>query len=426
MYQSELFAKVNREAPSEEKSINAILLQRAGFIYKLSAGIYGFLPLGFKVLKKIEGIIREEMNKIGGQELVLPALHPKDLWLKTGRWNTMDDLYKLKEQKKEFALGPTHEEIITPLARNFIRSEKDLPLYLYQIQLKFRKEARAKSGLLRTKEFLMKDLYSFHKDENDLDEYYEKIKEAYFRIFERVGIKKDKLYLTYASGGTFSKYSHEFQVLTEAGEDTIYICKKCGVAINKEIKEETPVCPNCGGNDFGVRKAIEVGNIFKLKDKFSKVFGLHFVDKQGNKKLVQMGCYGIGLGRLMGTIVELNYDSKGIIWPKTLSPFQAHIIPIKSGHHKEIDKKIEKVSQKLYSELESEGLEVLYDDREHKSPGEKFAEADLIGIPYRLVLSKKTIEKDSIEIKERGKEKPAIRKIKEASKLIIAGYSNKI
>jgi prolyl-tRNA synthetase len=392
MRQSILFSKTQREFPKRETFINAKLLIRAGFIDKLSAGIYTFLPLGFRVLKKIEKIIREEMEKIGGQEVLMPALHPKENWEITGRWKEMKEIFKLKAGKKEFALGPTHEEIITPLVKKFVRSYKDLPLYLFQIQDKFRNEKRVKSGLLRGREFLMKDLYSFHASKEDLDSYYEKVKEAYFRIFERVGIK-EKTYLTFASGGTFSKFSHEFQTECPAGEDTIFVCKNCNQAINKEIKNDVKNCPNCNGNSFEKKKSIEVGNIFKLGEKFSRPFNLTFLDKDGTKKFVQMGCYGIGLGRLMGTVVEVFHDQKGIIWPKEVSPFQVHLIFVGK-------KEVKEISEKLYNELIKEKIEVLYDDRE-KSPGEKFVDCDLIGIPLRMLVSEKTLRENCVEFKER-------------------------
>jgi prolyl-tRNA synthetase len=415
MRQSILFSKTQREFPKRETFINAKLLIRAGFIDKLSAGIYTFLPLGFRVLKKIEKIIREEMEKIGGQEILMPALHPKENWEITGRWKEMKEIFKLKAGKKEFALGPTHEEIITPLVKKFVRSYKDLPLYLFQIQDKFRNEKRVKSGLLRGREFLMKDLYSFHARKEDLDSYYEKVKEAYFRIFERVGIK-EKTYLTFASGGTFSKFSHEFQTECPAGEDTIFVCKNCNQAINKEIKNDVKNCPNCNGNSFEKKKAIEVGNIFKLGEKFSRPFNLTFLDKDGTKKFVQMGCYGIGLGRLMGAIAEIFHDQRGIIWPKEISPFQVHLIYVGET------KKVKEISEKIYNELTKEKIEVLYDDRE-KSPGEKFFDCDLIGIPLRMIVSEKTLKKNSVEFKERKTGKIKLVKIQKAKDFIEKFYA---
>ena len=397
MKQSELFTKTQKNFPKDEVSINARLLVRGGFVDKLMAGVYTMLPLGLRVMKKIENIIREEMNAIGGQEFEMPALHPKENWEKTGRWSAMDDLYKVKDASgREFALGPTHEEVIAPLMKKFASSYKDLPFSAYQFQTKFRMELRVKSGLLRGREFLMKDLYSFHLSEEDLDEYYEKAKAAYWKIFERAGIK-EKTYLTFASGGTFSKYSHEFQTLSEAGEDIIYICKKCRNAINKEIKHKTPTCPVCGGKRFREEKAIEVGNIFKLKDKFSKPFDLSVADEKGKKTTVIMGCYGIGLPRLMGTIVEVHHDKKGIIWPKSVAPFKVHLISL--GKNKE--------AEKIYQGLVKNNIEVLLDDRD-ASPGEKFADADLIGIPWRAVVSEKSLKSGGVEVKKRDEKKENI------------------
>jgi prolyl-tRNA synthetase len=401
MKQSQLFTKTLKEAPKDETSINARLLIRGGFVDKLMAGVYSILPLGWRVLKKIENIIREEMEVVGGQEIFMPALQPKENWEKTGRWKEYDAIYRLKADDKEYGLGPTHEEVLVPLLKNFVSSYRDLPLYVFQIQNKFRKELRAKAGLLRGREFLMKDLYSFHIDEKDLDNYYEIVKKSYFNIFGKCGIG-DKTFLTFASGGTFSKYSHEFQTLTEAGEDIIYICDKCRVAANKEIIGDLKnSCPECKKQDLRQEKAVEVGNIFKLKTKFSEPFNLDVLDEKGDKKMVIMGCYGIGLQRLMGTIVEINNDEKGIIWPEAVAPFTAHLLVLPAKGEK-AEKEIKDACEKIYNDLTKSGIEVLYDDRENISAGEKFAEADLIGIPYRIVVSEKTMEKGSAEIKRRN------------------------
>ena len=397
MLQSKLFFKTEKNISQEEISKNAQLLIRAGFVDKLSAGIYSILPLGWRVMKKIENIIREEMNAIGGQEVFLPSLHPKKNWEQTGRWDTMDDLYKIKTSDKEFALGTTHEEIISPLVKKKINSYKDLPLYLYQIQNKFRNEKRAKSGLLRGREFLMKDLYSFHANEEDLNDYYEKTRKAYENIFERCGLK-DKTYFTYASGGSFSKYSHEFQTLTLAGEDNIYICDKCKIAMNEEIlADQNNKCPECGNKDLKKEKAVEVGNIFKLMAKFSKPFGLNYLDKNGKEKEVLMGCYGIGLQRLMGTIVEIYNDENGIVWPRGVAPFEVHILAIKSRNNE-----VKKQAEALYKKLTEQDFEVLYDDRENASAGQKFTESDLVGIPYRVVVSDRTLSENKYEVKKRN------------------------
>lgn len=409
MRQSILATKTLREAPKDEQSINAILLARAGYIDKLSAGIYSFLPLGLRVLRKIENIIREEMIAAGGQEILMPALQPKEVWETTGRWENFDALFKLKGiSDKNYALGATHEEIITPLSQKLIFSYKDLPLYLFQIQTKFRNEPRAKSGLLRTREFSMKDLYSFHTTQEELESYYEKMIETYLRVFERCGLK-EKTYLTAASGGAFSKYSHEFQTISESGEDTIYICQKCGLAINKEIKDENPTCPKCANSDFEEKNAIEVGNIFKLGTKFSESFNLKFKNQRGQEQLVIMGCYGIGLSRLIGTIVEIFHDEKGLIWPESVAPFKIHLLSIGD------DEKIKQETEKIYQELISKNTEVLFDDRA-VSAGGKLTEADLLGIPNRVVVSKKTLEQNSLELKKRSEEKTEMVNIEEIVK----------
>lgn len=415
MLQSRLFPKTQKRALADEPSTNAQFLIRAGFVDKLMAGVYTYLPLGLRVSKKIENIIREEMIKAGGQELLMPVLHPKENWEKTERWDSLDSLFKFTSfySKTEFALGPTHEEIISPLAGKFSLSYKNLPLYLFQIQTKFRDEKRAKSGLLRGREFAMKDFYSFHASEEDLDKYYEKMIGHYSNIFKKCGIGKST-YVTFASGGSFSKYSHEFQTTTDAGEDKIFLCKKCKVAVNAEIfSSPTPgvggtdagrldICPKCSKKDFEEKKAIEVGNIFKLKTKYSEPFGLKFKDKSGQDKDVIMGCYGIGLSRLMGAIVESSHDQNGIIWPEEVAPFVAHLLKIKS---QKSNLKINRFADKLYKELKDKGVEVLYDDREDVTPGEKFADADLIGIPYRIVVSEKTLVKNKVEIKKRNEER---------------------
>ena len=411
MKQSQFFIKTKREAPKDEEAINAQLLIRAGFIDKLMAGVYTFLPLGLRTLKKIENIIREEMNKAGGQEILMSGLQPKENWVKTGRWDSMDDLYKIKDASgREFALGPTHEEVIFPLLKNVIFSYKDLPLYVYQIQNKFRMELRAKSGLLRGREFLMKDFYSFHADEKDRDEYYDFMAKIYKNIFNILGIG-DKTYYTLASGGTFSKYSHEFQTVTEAGEDTIHICSKCEMAINDEIIKENKVCPKCGESSFSQKRAIEVGNIFKLKEKFADDFGLKFKDKNGTEKTVITGCYGIGLGRLMGAIIETNHDEKGMIWPEAVAPFQVYLIRLTTN-----DKRQTIFADKIYNALQKSSIDILYDDREDVGAGEKFADADLIGIPWRAVISERTGNK--IEIKKRNEKKTKLVSEKEFIKTL--------
>lgn len=396
---TQLRIKTKKKIVEETKGLTFLI--KANFIEKLTSGIYNYLPLGYKVIKKIENIVREEIEKIGGQELLMPALHPKILWEKTGRWESFDALFKVRSKYDQwYALGPTHEEIVTPLAKNFIFSYKDLPLYLYQIQTKFRDEPRPKGGLLRTREFIMKDLYSFHRDEKDLDKYYEKVKKAYLKIFQRCGLKT---IITEAPGGTFSKYSHEFQAITSIGEDEIYYCKKCLIGYNKELKEQRKKCPKCGLKLEEI-KAAEVGNIFKLKDKYSKALDLKFKDQNGQEKYVIMGCYGIGISRLLAVISEVLSDSSGLIFPSELAPFSFVIIPLFCGNIKK-DKLINKKSLDIYRFLLKHNKEVLLDDRKNINVGEKFYDADLLGISYRLVISEKNIEKNIIEIKDRQKGK---------------------
>lgn len=410
MLQSKLFYKTTKNKTAGVDSVSHDLLVRAGYIDQLMAGVYSFLPLGFRVLKNIETIIRSNMEAIDGQEILMPALNSKENWQKTGRWDTLDVLFKLKGAgDKDYALGSTHEEIVTPLAKKVVFSYRDLPLYVFQIQNKFRDELRAKSGILRTREFMMKDLYSFHTNQADLDAYYLRATKAYEKIFKEVGIGKIT-YRTLASGGSFSKYSDEFQMETQAGEDVIYVCKKCSLAVNKEIKAESQECTDCSGTEFEEKKAVEVGNIFKLGTKFSAPFDLKFTDRDGEDKPVLMGCYGIGLGRLLGAIVEASHDDRGIIWPKSVAPFLVHLISLENNP------KVKKVAQKLYTDLQKAGVEVLWDDRENKTAGEKFGDSDLLGIPCRVVVSERTLKENSVEFKERAKEKAKLVKVKDLIK----------
>ncbi|MDP3935026.1 MAG: aminoacyl--tRNA ligase-related protein [Candidatus Giovannonibacteria bacterium] len=401
---SELFAKTQRTPPKDEESKNAKLLEQAGFIQKLSAGVYTFLPLGLKVLNKIENIVREEMNKAGGIEILMPALHPKENWEVTGRWQAFDALFKTKSNfGGEYALGPTHEEVLYSLLKKHISSYRDLPVYIYQIQTKFRDEKRPKAGLLRAREFRMKDLYSFHANDKDRDRYYEVMKKSYVEIFKNLGLSAIP---TIASGGTFSELSMEFQVASDAGEDTIFLCGECNEAINKEVaKDGNPKCQNCGGAAKEI-KAIEAGNIFPLKEKYANDFNLNFKDEAGKEKLVSAGCYGLGTSRVMGIIAEVMSDKKGLIWPKNVAPFTLHLIAVGESP------KVKKAGEKLYAELIADGCEVLYDDRAERTAGEKFADADLIGIPLRAVVSEKTLDTDSVELKERNSEAIRLETIK--------------
>ncbi len=396
MLYSRLFAKTQKSFKKFE-SVNATLLTKAGFIDQLSAGIYTFLPLGLRVLKKIENIIREEMNNLGANEILMPLLHQKNLWETTNRWSSLDVLYKTKSQyHQEYALAPTHEEVVTPLFKKYFHSEKDLPIALYHIGTKFRDEPRPKSGILRGREFGMKDLYSFHKDIDDLKNYYQKVIDAYIKIFQRCGLNDVKI--TEASGGSFTKkFSHEFNIITPAGEVDLIYCQKCSFAQNIEISElkENDLCPKCK-NKLKLSKAIEIGNIFDLETKFSQAFNLYYLDKQNKKHYLVMGCYGIGTSRLVGAIVEKHHDENGIIWPETVAPYKFHLIGLNLD-----DKKTHYHCNSIYKKLLDKKIEVFFDDREDISAGEKFVDADLIGIPHRLVVSKKT--RDKIEYKHRQK-----------------------
>jgi prolyl-tRNA synthetase len=409
MKQSQLFTKTRREAPKDEVAKNAQLLIRAGYIHKEMAGVYSYLPLGLRTLNKIVGIIREEMNAIGGQEVHLTALQDKKLWETTNRWDdkVVDNWFKTElKNGSSVGLGFTHEEPLTALMKDHIRSFRDLPKAVYQFQTKFRNEERAKSGILRGREFLMKDLYSFNVDEEAHAEFYEKATEAYIRIYDRLGIGAET-YKTFASGGSFAKYSHEFQTLTEAGEDTIYVDEKRHIAVNKEVlNDEVLGSLKLKKGDLIERKAVEVGNIFSLGTKYSEPLGLVFKDTEGKSKPVFMGSYGIGPGRVMGTIVEIHADEKGLVWPEAVAPFNVHLVAI-------FDKnvadggvgKVKKAADDLYAKLTKKGIEVLYDDRD-VSAGEKFGDSDLIGIPRRYVISEKTLAADaseggSVEVKDR-------------------------
>lgn len=398
MKQSQLFTKTQKNAPKDEVSLNAQLLIRAGFVDKLMAGVYSYLPLGLRVLNKVRNIVRKEMDAVGGQEILMPTLHPSENWKKTKGWDNIDVLFKLESRtKKQYALGQSEEEVVTPIAKRFINSYKDLPLALYQIHWKYRDELRAKSGLLRGREFEMKDMYSFHENQEDFERFYEIMKEAYFKIYKRMGLEAKA---TEASGGSFSeKISYEFMVLTDAGEDDILYCDGCNFCVNVEIAKvkEGETCPKCGKGKLKKARATEAGNVFDLGQKYSKDFDLAYVDKEGNKNFPIMGCYGAGTTRLVGTIVEKYHDEKGIIWPESVAPFDIHLLSLSK------DEKAEEI----YSLLTKAGFDVLYDDRD-ASAGEKFADSDLIGIPKRLVISEKSLGAGGIEFKRRNEKESKI------------------
>ncbi|MBY0538960.1 prolyl-tRNA synthetase [Patescibacteria group bacterium] len=398
MRQSHLFTKTRKESPKDEISQNAQLLIRGGYIHKEMAGAYDLLPLGLRVFEKIKQIIREEMNALGGQEVSFTALQDPELWKETNRWKgeAVDEVWFKTELNggTQVGLGFTHEEPMTRVMKNHISSYRDLPRYTYQFQTKFRNELRAKSGIMRGREFLMKDFYSFNRSDAELEVFYEEAGAAYLNVFRRVGIG-DFTYLTFASGGVFSKFSHEFQCVSTAGEDTIYIDTDKRIAVNYEVMSDDIL------RDLGISKealveakAIEVGNIFKLGTRFSEPLGLTFKDEDGVDKPVVMGSYGIGIGRLMGTIVEVLCDEKGIVWPESVAPFTIHLVELSQG-----DEKIRAYADKLYEDLTVAGIEVLYDDRDMRA-GEKFADSDLLGIPHRVVVGKTTTD-SAIEVVRR-------------------------
>ncbi len=405
MRYSLLFPKTQKTAPTGAESVNHRLLVRAGFIDQLMAGSWTLLPLGWRVVPKINQIIREEMNAIGGQEMLMPLLHPKELWNETGRWDKAAGImYKLKDSRaREYALSFTHEEIVMDLLRKNVRSYQDLPVTVYHFSTKFRNEPRARSGILRGREFMMKDLYSAHTSEHELMTYYEKVKQAYVKIFTRLGFT---IRVTEAPGGVFTdKQTHEFQVITEGGEDTIVYCGSCSWGANKELAGEgVRICPTCGAGDVYQVRSIEVGNIFPLGTWYAEKMGVYYTDEKGQKQPVWFGSYGIGPTRVMGALVEVSHDEKGIIWAPQVAPFTAHLISLPGGETK---------ARVLYEQLTKMGVETLWDDRA-RSAGAKFADADLIGIPVRLVISKKT--GNTVEFKRRNEQSFELVNIPEAIK----------
>lgn len=397
MRYSQLFGKTLNEAPKDATTVNHKLLSQAGYVEQLMAGVYTYLPLGLRVLRNIEQVVREGMNELGANEILMPILHPSANWKQTKGWENIDVLFKLKSRTdRDYALGQSEEEVVTPLAKSRINTYKDLPLAAYQIHWKYRDELRSKSGILRGIEFLMKDLYSFHESQEDFDLYYQKMKEAYLKIFTRLGLTAK---VTEASGGSFTqKISYEFMVLTDAGEDDILYCENCDFCVNVEIAKvnEGNSCPSCKKTELKKARASEAGNVFDLGQKYSKDFDLTFANKEGVKQYPIMGCYGIGISRVMGIIVEKHFDEKGIIWPESVAPFAVHLVGLDLQ-----DEQVKKRADELYEILRTtHGISVLFDDRVEKRAGEKFADADLIGIPHRLVISRKTGEK--LEYKSRS------------------------
>ncbi|MEX2014582.1 MAG: aminoacyl--tRNA ligase-related protein [Candidatus Saccharimonadales bacterium] len=412
MRYSQLFTKTIKEAPADETAKNAQLLIRAGYIHKEMAGVYSYLPLGKIVLDNIAQIVREEINAIGGSEVELSILQPKDIWEKTDRWDDekVDNWFKSTlKNGTEVGISLTNEEQLANALRSFISSYQDLPVYIYQIQKKFRNELRAKSGLMRGREFLMKDLYSFSRSQKEHDEFYEKAATAYKKIYGRLGIG-DITYRTYASGGIFSKYSDEFQTLSDVGEDTIYIDERKKIAVNKEVFNDEVL------RELGLKKdelvekpAVEVGNIFSLGTKYADALDVHYMDEKGSRNSIIMGSYGFGISRMMGLLAEHFADENGIIWPESIAPFKVYLAVFGA------DNTVLKQAEKLYEDLQKSGVEVLFDDRDVR-PGEKFADADLIGCPHRVVVSEKSLKVGGVEYKKRDFDKSQIMKTDELHK----------
>lgn len=394
MHYRSFFVKTLREAPKGEESRNAQLLIRAGMVDKTMAGVYNYLPLGLAIVRKIEAVVREEMLKAGAAELLMPALHPKRIWEENGRWEILGDImYQFKDKSgSDVGLGTTHEEVIVDMARKRIKSWRDLPVALFQIQTKFRNEPRPKSGVLRGREFIMKDLYSFHATVDDLNSYYDQMKAVYLRIYERLGVP---VKMVEASGGTFTtEYSHEFQVLTSIGEDTIYHCNKCDFAQNNEIAkvEEDQTCPNDCGGKIIKSNGIEVGNIFRFFEKYGTEMKITYTDKDSRVMPVLLCSYGIGITRLFGTIAELNHDEKGLILPKVIAPYQVVIVSLPNKMAE---------AQAIYEKLLELGVEAIIDDRAEASLGEKMTDADLIGWPYKVIVGNQYSGINEIEVVER-------------------------
>lgn len=412
MRYSQLFSKASKTSPSDADSINARLLQQAGFVRQEMAGVYSWLPLGLRVLRKVEAIVREEMQAIGAVEVMMPNLHPKEYWTTTGRWNSVDVLFKVPSQtKKEYALAPSAEEVVTPLMQQFVQSYKQLPVAAYQIHEKFRDELRAKSGVLRGREFVMKDLYSFHATQKDLDLFYAKVTKAYLTLFTRCGVEAK---VVEASGGVFSeKFSHEFHVETAAGEDKLLMCPSCTFAQNSEVAtlKEGDACPTCGGS-LRLTKGIEVGNIYDLGTKYSDAFTFTILREDGTRGQVFMGCYGIGVTRLIGAVVEASHDERGMIWPASIAPFRVHLIALRSKDAA-VQSRLDQLTEEMYAKLGAQGVEVLWDDRGDASAGERLADADLIGLPIRLLFSEKTLKENSVEWKSRSNAETRLIKIED-------------
>lgn len=422
---SNLFGAPLRTPPKEAETISHKLLAQGGFIHQLAAGIFSLLPLGFRVHERIGGIIREEMRALGAQEVLLPSLHPKALWEKTGRWKDIDPpLFTLKDRHdREYALAPTHEEVVTDLARTVLHSYKQLPVAVFQIQTKFRNEQRPTGGLLRTREFVMKDLYSFHATEEDLEAFYERVKGAYLRVFRRCGL--ETVPVAAESGSIGGSVSHEFALLAETGEDRVAQCPSCGFGAKLETlggAAATPAeafvkaggkrlkCPQCS-RDLEIKNCIESGHVFQLGQKYSATMNATFTTEKGSQEVFVMGCYGIGVGRVLAAIVEASHDEKGVVWPSAVAPFDVHLLSLAKADRQGAD--VQAMAEDVVPMLVSAGRSVLYDDREDASPGEKFADADLIGIPWRVVVSEKHKKTGTVGLKRRTEKEEQMVKLSE-------------
>ncbi|HWB34281.1 MAG TPA: aminoacyl--tRNA ligase-related protein [Candidatus Paceibacterota bacterium] len=399
MRQSQLFTKTRREAPKDEVAKNAQLLIRAGYIHKEMAGVYAYLPLGLRVVEKIKQIVREEMAAIGGQEIIMTSLQRKELWERTGRWDdeVVDVWFKSNlKAGGEVGFGWSHEEPIADMMKNYVSSFRDLPIYVHQFQTKLRNEVRAKSGIMRGREFIMNDMYSFCLGEEDHTRFYNHAIEAYKKVYDRLGIGADT-YVTFASGGAFTKFSHEFQTIAEAGEDTIFVNREKKIAVNTEVlNEETLKNLDITRDELEEVKTAEVGNIFNFGTQKAEALGLYYKNEKGEQIPVWMGSYGIGVTRVMGLLVEKLGDSKGIVWPTSVAPFAVHLVDLANG-----SEDVQRAAQSMYDEMTKAGIGVLWDDRDLRA-GEKFADADLIGIPKRVVVSAKALEAGKFECVDRA------------------------
>lgn len=409
MRQSQLFTKTRKTLPADEAAKNAQLLIQAGYVYKVMAGVYAYTPLGLRVLENIKRIVREEMNAISGQEIIMSSLQRKETWEGTGRWDdeVVDVWFKSKlKDDTEVGFGWSHEEAIMEMMQQFVNSYRDLPASVYQFQTKLRNELRAKSGIMRGREFVMKDMYSLHATQEDMDAYYDQVIAAYKRCYERLGLG-DSTFVTFASGGAFTKFSHEFQTICDAGEDILYVNDDHSVAVNEEVLDDAAKELGIDKSALKPVKSAEVGNIFKFGTEKSEKMGIYFTDKDGTQKPIYLASYGIGITRVMGVIVEKFADDKGIVWPEAVAPFTVHLISLAKTPEEVVK------ADELYETLRSKGIEVLYDNRPDVSAGAKFADSDLIGIPNRVVLSARSLEKGGVECKKRNETESVVISVEE-------------